>query len=199
MSHHVVLASSSPRRQMLLREGGVRFDVAAPPLPEPVASVEHLPPRQQAEALSYFKASAVVRSRSADASEIGRPVLAADTLVALGDEVFGKPTDPDDARRMLRALSSQPHQVITGVCIIVGSRRLIASDVTTVSMRTMTEQEIDDYIASGEWEGKAGAYAIQETADRFVVGLDGSFSNVVGLPVELVQDMLDEVDPDAAT
>ena len=195
MSHHVVLASSSPRRQVLLREAGVDFEVAPPALAEPAAAVDDLSPRQQAEALSYFKARSVAQSQPpcpADAD--AAPILAADTIVALGGEVFGKPADADDARRMLRTLSSHPHQVITGVCVIAGDRRLIASDVTTVSMRPMTDGEIEDYVASGEWEGKAGGYAIQETADRFVTDLDGSFSNVVGLPVELVCDMLDEVE-----
>lgn len=196
MSYHVVLASSSPRRQVLLREAGVEFEVAPPALAEPVTAVDDLSPRQQAEALSYFKARSVVQSQPPRPADSGAaPILAADTVVALGDEVFGKPADAADARRMLRTLSSHPHQVITGVCILAGQRRLIASDVTTVSMRPMTDREIDDYVASGEWEGKAGGYAIQETADRFVRHLDGSFSNVVGLPMELVQDMLEEVEP----
>ncbi|MHC4986636.1 MAG: Maf family protein [Planctomycetota bacterium] len=195
MPYHVVLASSSPRRQVLLREAGVDFEVTPPALAEPADAVDDLSPRQQAEALSYFKARAVVQSHRPDDPSDPLPVLAADTVVALGDEVFGKPSDADDARRMLRTLSSHPHQVITGVCIIAGPRRLIASDVTTVSMRAMTDREIEDYVASGEWEGKAGGYAIQETADRFVTDLDGSFSNVVGLPIELVRDMLEEVEP----
>ena len=156
---------------------------------EPDELIHKLPPAQQAESLSYFKARSV-----ADLHPDGL-VLGADTVVAVGGQVLGKPTDADDARRMLRTLSSTRHCVITGVTLLGPQRqRLIASEVTYVTMRPMSEQDIEDYIASGEWEGKAGAYAIQETAqDRFVLKVEGSYSNVVGLPMELVTRMLDEL------
>jgi len=181
----LVLASSSPRRQQLLRAAGVVFDVIAPPLPEPEDVVQHLPPARQAEALAYFKARAVADLHGK------RRVLGADTIVAADGEVLGKPADRRDAERMLRRLSGTRHAVITGVALLLpGGRRWIGSATTYVTMRPMTDAEIDGYLASGEWAGKAGAYAIQETADRFVVGLEGSFSNVVGLPVELVERLL---------
>lgn len=192
----LILASSSPRRQVLLQEARIDFTVVAPPMDEPPIEVMDLSPRQQAEALSYFKARAVVQMRRRDGTDDDTPILAADTLVALGEHIFGKPAGADDAARMLAQLSAHPHQVITGVCIIHGRKRLIASDVTTVHMRSMTGEEIDAYLASGEWEGKAGAYGIQGAADRFVTELEGSFSNVVGLPVELVQQMLKTVRSD---
>ena len=186
----LVLASSSPRRRQLLAEAGVDFTIDPPRLDEPSDRMKHLRPRQMAEALAYFKARDV-----ADRHD-GRLVLGADTVVAGPEGIVGKPADADDARRMLSRLSGSRHAVITGVALVgPAARRLIASDVTWVTMRPMSDQELDDYIASGEWEGKAGAYAIQETADRFVTALEGSFSNVVGLPIELVTRMLGRAAP----
>ncbi|MHC4562194.1 MAG: Maf family protein [Planctomycetota bacterium] len=186
----VVLASSSPRRKALLAEAGVRFQSVEPEYDEPAQRCPALSARQYAEAAAYFKAKSVADSPAM----AGKCVLGADTVVALGDEMLGKAADADDARRMLRELSSHPHSVITGVALLRGDERLIASDTTQVRMRAMTADEIEQYVASGEWIDKAGAYAIQETADRFVVGIEGSFSNVVGLPVELVRRMLTEMD-----
>jgi len=185
----LVLASSSPRRRTLMGQAGYQFDVIEPPLEEPCEAVEHVAPSQQAEALAYFKARAV-----ADACP-GRCVLGADTIVATGDHVLGKPADEAEAREMLKGVSGTRHAVITGVALLSDqSHRLISSDVTYVTMRPMTDGEIDAYIASGEWVGKAGAYAIQETADRFVDSIEGSFTNVVGLPMELVGRMVTEFD-----
>ena len=185
----LVLASSSPRRRDLMGEAGYDFDVVAPPLHEPDEPVEHLTPTQLAEALAYFKARAVSDLHP------GRLVLGADTVVATDDHVLGKPADEAEARQMLESVSGTRHAVITGVALLTGeTHRLIASDVTYVTMRQMTEQEIADYVASGEWMGKAGAYAIQETADRFVDSIEGSFTNIVGLPMELVERMISELD-----
>ncbi len=189
----LVLASSSPRRQALLEQAGIDFQVAPPQVREPVPTgvVDH--PRELAEALGYFKARAVADA----AKDRSAPVLAADTIVILDGRVLGKAADPSEARQMLHELSRSPHQVVTGVCLIQGDRRLMASDVTTVHMRPMTDDEIDAYVESGEWIGKAGAYAIQETADRYVVRIEGSFTNVVGLPIELVRRMLTRMACDA--
>ena len=182
----VLLASSSPRRRDLLAEAGIAFEVAPPDMDEPAWSMP-LPPVAQAEALAYFKA------RSVWARHRDRAVLGADTIVAVGRERIGKPSDIDEARRMLERLSGSRHAVITGVALLLpGQGRRIASDTTYVTMRPMSEAEIESYLDSGEWEGKAGAYAIQETADRFVTRLEGSFSNVVGLCVERVVDMLSQ-------
>ncbi|MEK7732222.1 MAG: Maf family protein, partial [Planctomycetota bacterium] len=121
-------------------------------------------------------------------------VLAADTIAALGGRVFGKPADRDDARRILKSLSGTTHQVITGVTLLDASSgvRLIRHDSTNVIMRRLTDSEIEDYLDSGAWEGKAGAYGIQDKGDAFVERIEGSFTNVVGLPMELVARMLDE-------
>lgn len=185
----IVLASSSPRRQQLLAEAGYEFVVRAPTLPEPDDAFHGLSPAQQAEALAYFKARTIAEQMP-DAL-----ILGADTIVAVGDRVLGKPDDEADARRMLSQLSGSRHQVVTGMALLDASRRrLIASDVTFVTMRPLTPRDIDDYIATLEWQGKAGAYAIQETADRYVTGTEGSWSNIVGLPMELLERMLREIE-----
>ncbi|MCK4276023.1 MAG: septum formation protein Maf [Phycisphaerae bacterium] len=189
----LILASASPRRRKLLAEAGLVFEVVSPPVDEP-DHVGLLPPAQRAEALAYFKA------RSVSQYYPGSLILGADTIVAVSGVVLGKPADQLEARRMLQTLSGTRHVVITGVALLgPDKRRLIASETTYVTMRPMSNGEIESYIASGEWEGKAGAYAIQETADRFVVSVEGSFSNVVGLPVKLVKRMVNELwkSPDA--
>ena len=184
----LVLASASPRRTQLLREAGVEFEVVPPPLEELKNGLPTLTPAQKAEALAYFKARTVAQLRQ------GCYVLGADTIVAAAGRILGKPADAEDARRMLSELSRTRHAVITGVALIGPSgERLIASETTYVTMSPMTDQQIDQYVESGEWIDKAGAYAIQETADRFIEKLEGSFDNVVGLPVELVLRMLDEL------
>ena len=184
MISKLILASSSERRRRLMAEGGLDFEVVAPSLAEPTEYVLNLPPIQQAEALAYFKARSVLDTHPK------ATVLGADTIVVLGEEVLGKPADAEGARRMLDSLSGTRHRVITGVAIVGPCGRLIASDTTYVQMREMSPDEVDGYVESEEWAGKAGGYAIQDTADRFISRIDGSFSNVVGLPMELVTQML---------
>ncbi len=187
----LVLASSSPRRRDLLHQAGLAFQVRSPRLEEPNWSMP-LDPSQQAEALAYFKA------RSVWQCDPKCLVLGADTVVAGPDGLLGKPRDRQDARRMLETLSGSRHAVITGVALLGPGcgRRRIASDITYVTMRKMSPEEVQGYLDSGEWEGKAGAYAIQETADRFVTRVEGSFSNVVGLPIELLQRMMSRTEKD---
>ncbi|MBI5723717.1 MAG: septum formation protein Maf [Planctomycetes bacterium] len=192
----LVLASSSPRRRALLAEAGYVFDVVPSPFVEPQIVAGGLPPRGYAEALAYFKA------RSVAARHRQVCVLGADTIVAVGGanpaadgRILGKPSDSADARGMLETLSGSRHAVITGLALLgPGPRRTIVSDTTFVTMRKMTTQEIEQYIASGEWIGKAGAYAIQETGDRFITKVEGSWSNVVGLPMELLEKVLQAVE-----
>jgi len=173
---------------MLLAEAGYDFEVVDPPIEEPTGLGPALSPVERAEALAYFKARSV-----AD----GKPrayVIGADTVVATAGKsakVLGKPADRVEAERMLRDLSGTLHQVITGVALLgPGGHRQIASAVTHVTMRPMTDAEIEAYVESGEWIGKAGAYAIQETADRFIERIEGSLTNVVGLPIEMVTRMI---------
>ncbi len=190
----LILASSSPRRAELLNEAGVEFEVIPPRLSEPTDGDATTTPTGEAEALAYFKARAVADTHPNTA------VMGADTIVACDEGIMGKPLDADDARRMLRKLSSAPHDVITGVALLgAGGERIIASDTTRVFMTPMSDSDIEDYIATGEWEGKAGAYAIQGVADKYVERIEGSFTNVVGLPMELVTRMLRELQahPDA--
>ncbi len=185
-----ILASRSPRRSELLRQAGYRFRVVPPPLAEPLAAAPGSSPAQVAEALAYFK----VRSVQADHPE--EMILGADTVVACGDQILGKACDEAEARRILSIISGARHNVTTGVALLVpdGSggqaRRLLAAETSYVTMRRLSQEQIDQYVASGQWRGKAGAYAIQESGDELIEGFEGSFTNVVGLPMELLERML---------
>ncbi len=182
-----ILASSSPRRRQLLREGGIDFQAVSPSLQEPAGGqISHLRPSQQAEALAYFKARAVADQFPEST------VLGADTVVVAEDgQVLGKPSDAQQAREMIERLSGTRHSVITGVALLgPGDRRHIASSTSYVTMLEMTADEIQRHIDSGTWEGKAGAYAIQETGDKFIDTVEGSLTNIMGLPMELVEQMI---------
>ena len=183
-----ILASASPRRAALLREYDYEFDIVVAPLKEPERLADATTPAELAEALSYFKARAV-----ADGFQRG-VVLGADTVAALGGTIFGKPTGVEDARRILQSLSGTRHEVITGVTLLDAAtgKREIRHTRTGVVMKSLSEKELSDYLATGAWQGKAGAYGIQDYGDAFVERIDGSFTNVVGLPMELVTSMLDQ-------
>jgi len=178
----LVLASASPRRQKLLRSAGITFEVQPADIPEDPLPGEAA--KECAERLAREKALAVARQRPQDC------VLGADTVVVVNGEILGKPCDAADAARMLRRLSGREHQVITGVCLAVSSQCSVASETTSVTMSEISEKEISDYIASGEPMDKAGAYAIQGIASRWIPRIEGDYSNVVGLPVALVWRML---------
>ena len=179
----LILASASPRRQELLREAGIEFEVCPADISEEPLAGE--PPIEYALRLAREKAEKVARQFPQ------RFVLGADTIVVVGDENLGKPRDAQDAARMLRLLSGCPHQVTTAVSVIAPGRAAVTrSSTTDVHFRKITEQEIQQYIKSGEPMDKAGAYAIQGGAAGWVVRLEGDYSNVVGLPVPLVREML---------
>ncbi len=184
----IILASQSPRRVDLLREAGIDFEAVSPVGPELEMDERRFSPEEFVEAAACQKATSVA-DRYPE-----RIIIAADTVVALNGRIYGKPADRDDARRILSALAGVTQGVITGVTVLQSAtgRRLTEHDVTRVTMRPMSPDEIEAYLDSGEWEGKAGAYGIQGTADRFVERVEGSFSNVVGLPVERVLRMLAE-------
>jgi len=189
----LVLASASPRRQDLLRNAGISFAVQPADVNETPLKGEA--PRECAERLAREKALAVWRNRQHDA------VLGADTIVVVDETIMGKPVDAEDAARMLRMLSGRVHRVITGVCLIrhrtSGTRDEnrdenlhLGSETTLVTMSEISDKEILDYVATGEPMDKAGAYAIQGIASRWIPRIEGDYSNVVGLPVALVYRML---------
>lgn len=182
-----VLASNSPRRRQLLAEAGYDFKVVVPPWPEPTAEDVKRNAAEFAQAASYFKARSVASLCRANV------ILAADTVVARDGQIFGKPADREDARRILTSLGGTTHEVITGVTVLDprSGRRIIAMDRTGVTMRRMSPEELEEYLDSQEWRDKAGAYGIQDIGDRYVERVEGSFSNVVGLPMELVTDLLE--------
>jgi septum formation protein len=178
----LVLASASPRRQELLSNAGVAFEVQAADIPENPQPGESA--RDCAERLAREKALAVSRQRPLDV------VLGADTVVVVDGQLLGKPTDAADAAHMLRLLSGREHQVITGVCLVVGGETSVASEMTLVTVSKLTDKDIADYVAGGEPMDKAGAYGIQGIASRWIPRIEGDCSNVVGLPVALVWLML---------
>jgi septum formation protein len=180
----LVLASASPRRQELLRSAGIAFTVHPANVPE--VPLPNEAPRAFAERLAREKALAVFRQRPSDV------VLGADTIVIVDEQVLGKPRDAADASRMLRLLSGRSHQVTTGVCLVAAGFVDVRSETTVVTMGSLSENDIQSYVASGEPMDKAGAYAIQGIASRWITRIEGDYGNVVGLPVSLVHRMLKE-------
>jgi septum formation protein len=180
----LVLASASPRRAELLRQAGIPFRVVVSSLEE--ARTPGEAPDAYARRLARDKAR-VVAERFPDEA-----VLAADTIVLAGDELLEKPRDAADAARMLRLLSGRAHEVTTGVCLIAGGREDVRCETTRVHFSELSEADIAGYIATGEPMDKAGAYAIQGGASRWIGKIEGDYGNVVGLPVALVAAMLRE-------
>jgi septum formation protein len=182
----LILASGSPRRRELLAAMGWSF------LVRPVELDESPFPGEDAAAyvgrLALAKARAAAELAASEAP--GVLVLGADTVVALECELFGKPKDPVDARRMLRRLSGRRHQVLTGVALLDGEREWLEVARTTVEIAPLSEQEIELYVATGEPLDKAGAYAVQGRGALFVSALEGNYSNVVGLPLPVVYRLL---------
>ncbi|HTR35871.1 MAG TPA: Maf family protein [Bryobacteraceae bacterium] len=173
----LVLASNSPRRQQILRDAGIPFVVRAPNIHEEQRPGEL--PGDYVRRLAEDKALAVPRS----GDEI---VLAADTVVVVDGEVLEKPRDAPDALRMLRLLAGREHEVITGICLLAGSRKIVDAATTLVRFVPLTEPELAAYASSGEPMDKAGGYAIQGLASKFIDRVEGCYFNVVGLPVALV-------------
>ena len=173
----MVLASASSRRLELLRRIGIEPNVRPADVDETPLPDEH--PEALVARLAEAKASAV-------ATEPDHLVIAADTVVVVDDGVLGKPSGPDDARRMLAALSGRSHEVMTGVHVTLGAEAAAAVETTSVRFRSLTADEIDAYVATGEPLDKAGAYAIQGGGGMFVESISGSDSNVVGLPLATV-------------
>lgn len=183
----IILASSSPRRLELLTAAGLKPEVVKPDCEEVVKI--GLKPSEIVESLAEQKGKAVINS----SNYFELPVIAADTVVALGNEVIGKPKDRADAERILSELSGNTHQVYTGVAIFYRGKVSVFSVKTDVEFKTLSKREIDAYCATDEPYDKAGAYAIQGRASFMVKRINGSYSNVVGLPVCEVIERLQEL------
>ncbi len=185
-ARRLILASASPRRQQLLQEAGYAFIVE----PANIDEEDHPPgllPGELAEWLAVQKANSIADRHPDDV------VLGADTVVALGSQILGKPADVGHADQMLRTLAGTTHQVITGVAVIHRAAGFIrtAQVLSTVHMRALTAREISDYVATNDWQGKAGGYGIQD-ADPFVTRISGDLTNIVGLPMEKTIELLAE-------
>ncbi|MBM3785668.1 MAG: septum formation inhibitor Maf [Acidobacteria bacterium] len=173
----LVLASQSPRRREILSHAGIPFIVRAAEVDESVLPGEA--PQSYVRRLATAKAAAVP-------IQDGETVLAADTTVVVDNQILGKPDGDADAARMLRLLSGRSHEVVTGICLRRGMQLIIDAAVTEVVFSPLSDEQIRDYISTGEPQDKAGAYGIQGLAARYIERIDGCYFNVVGLPVSLV-------------
>jgi septum formation protein len=175
-------ASGSPQRRAILEQLGIEFSVRVPGVEE----LESGPPNEVAVENAYRKASAVTADN---------PVLGVDTVVSIGARIYGKPADSEQARASLSALSGRRHVVTSGVCVIDAGRSRTAAATTLVDFRPLSEPLIDWYVASGEWRGRAGGYAIQGRGAALIAGIEGDYWNVVGLPVATLLELLPRLLP----
>jgi septum formation protein len=180
----LVLASTSPQRRAILEQLGLSFDVMAPRYEEHDAS--------GAAAADLVRTHAREKARSVAADAGARPVVGVDTAVVLAGEVFGKPTNASDAERMLERLSGQTHVVLSGLCVVTPAWEELVHEGTHVTFRALTPRDLASYMASGEWEGRAGAYAIQGRGAALVKRIEGDYLNVVGLPAAALVRILAE-------
>jgi len=180
----LLLASTSPQRRAILTQLGIPFDVVAP------RYEEHDPPEGDATALVCEHARGKAESVAGEAGE--RPVLGVDTTVVLGGRIYGKPADAGDAERMLEELSGRTHAVVSGLCLIAPGWEVVEAAATLVTFRALTPRDLGLYVASGEWEGRAGGYAIQGLGAALVERVEGDYLNVVGLPGALLVRLLAE-------
>ena len=190
MKTRLILASQSPRRRQLLLEAGIDFDVIPSQVDESAFDPTEGTPETYACRLARAKAGEVAQ-RFPQCW-----VLGADTIVDCQGEIIGKPKDRNDAERITRRIFSSPHRVITGLALIRLDQGVekVESQYTTVFPRPLSEEQIAAHLEGGTWQGKAGAYAIQETGDALVERLEGSLSNVIGLPMEKVTQWLAEIE-----
>ncbi len=180
----LVLASTSPQRRAILTQLGLPFDVVPP------RYVEEDAPGADPIALVREHARGKARSVACDARE--RPVLGVDTTVVHDGHVFGKPRDASEAEAMLETLAGQTHEVVSGLCMITPGWEVIDHDATRVTFRALTPRDLARYVASGEWQGRAGAYAIQGLGGALVERIEGDYLNVVGLPAARLVRLLAE-------
>ena len=176
-----ILASASPRRKEILKNLGVEFEVFVTDVDETSNVTD---PAMLAEELSARKGRAALQALAEQGVDVtDRVVIASDTTVAVNGEILGKPTNEEDAKRMLRMIEGGRHQVVSGIYLSLNGREAVSHAVTEVEFAPMTEADIDFYIGTGEPFGKAGAYGIQGVASAWIRGIRGDYFNVVGLPV----------------
>ena len=183
----LILASQSPRRKQLLALFHIPFSVCAADIDETMDPDKD--PSREVARVSLRKALAIPRSPE-------DVVIAADTIVVCQGEVLGKPEDQDDARRMLTLLSGRDHQVMTGLSVVRGNEKIVCTEVTDIHFRSLSEKEIQNYIATGEPMDKAGAYGIQGSAALFAERMSGDYYNVMGLPVCRLSQILRQIAPE---
>jgi septum formation protein len=181
----LILASTSPQRRAILEQLRIPFEIVAP------AYVEHDPPDADPTELVRRHAEGKARSVHAD----GSITLGVDTTVHLDGRVYGKAADADDAMRMLHELAGHTHTVVSGLCLLGAGDDVIAHERTDVTFRDVSEETLAAYVASGEWEGRAGAYAIQGLGGRLVERIEGDYLNIVGLPGALLVSVLESAAP----
>jgi len=180
----LLLASTSSQRRAILHQLGIPFEVVAP------SYEEHDPPEANAEEL--VTAHALGKARSVLREAEGRLVLGVDTTVVLGGRIYSKPANAGEAERMLDELSGQTHAVVSGLCLATSAWEVVSTVSTRVTFRRLTPRELAWYVATGEWEGRAGAYAIQGRGGALVERVEGDYLNVVGLPSTLLVQLLAE-------
>ena len=178
-----ILASASPRRKLLLEQAGYDFDISVSGVDESKYSADN--------SLDFTMELALAKAKDVSAKHPDKYVLGADTIVDFNGEIIGKPDDAAHAEKITRMLFSGPHDVITGVAVVRKSdnTEIVHAAITRVYPNELTEEQIAEHIAKGDWQGKAGAYGIQESGDEFVERVDGSFTNVIGLPMELIAEI----------
>ncbi|HEX3256361.1 MAG TPA: Maf family protein [Gaiellaceae bacterium] len=179
----LLLVSTSPQRRAILTQLGIPFELAEP------LYEEHDPP--DADPLALVREHAAGKARSIGQPD-ERPVLGVDTAVHLAGRVFGKPAGPEEAEEMLDALGGRTHEVVSGLCVRTPGWDVVEHEVTRVSFRALTPRDLAAYVGSGEWEGRAGGYAIQGLGGSLVERIDGDYLNVVGLPAALLVKLLSE-------
>jgi septum formation protein len=186
----IVLASASPRRKSLLEEAGYQFTIHKSSIDEAEFFNDDIEPWQYTEQLALAKAKDVAPKYP------DKIVIGADTVVDFNGKIIGKPTDAKDAKKIIEKLFSNPHKVITGIAMvrINDNTEIVTHDVTTIYPKRMTRAQISEHIKSDSWKEKAGAYAIQENGDKFIKRISGSMTNVIGLPMELLERLLQSLD-----
>jgi septum formation protein len=180
----LLLASTSPQRRAILEQLHIPFDVVPPRHEEETPEI--------ADAVEVVRDHARAKARSVAQDADDRPVLGVDTAVVLQGLIFGKPADTTEAERMLEELSGKTHVVVSGLCLLTPAWEVVEHEATRVTFRELTPRDLAAYVATGEWEGRAGAYAIQARGAGLVRGIEGDYLNVVGLPASLLIRILAE-------